>query len=95
MAILLESKLFANNVKYNKIGSLISCFNQFGIKYLFNKIYYGNFITQRSVPKLTSKTLNAWYKNKPILAVKKLYIFSVMNLPISMIQKLEKIRLFY
>ena len=60
----LRTKLFANNVKYNKIGSIVPfATNLFLNNYITKKII--GIATKRSIPKLHNTTLKTWiHKNK-------------------------------
>tara|TARA_R110002074_G_scaffold268290_3_gene440401 strand:+ start:2741 stop:5638 length:2898 start_codon:yes stop_codon:yes gene_type:complete len=70
-----RSKLFANNVKYNKIGSLAPALTNLVLNTYLTKSIMG-IATQRSVPKLASKTLNAWYKKSTHSSSKRIvYLF--------------------
>ena len=56
-----RSKLFANNVKYNKLGSIAPALTNAILNTSFAKALMG--VSQkRSVPKLAPKTLKSWYK---------------------------------
>lgn len=56
-----RSKLFANNVKYNKLGSIAPTLTNAILNTPFAKAAMG-VAQKRSVPKLASKTLKSWYK---------------------------------
>jgi len=76
----LRTKLFANNVKYNKLGSKIPELSNFLINSKITKTILG-ITTHRNVPKLAKQTLHNWYrKNEYSLknnhhSSKKLYLF--------------------
>ncbi len=57
-----RTKLFANNVKYNKLGSLFPSLTNTLLNTSFAKIILG-IAKQRSIPKLASKTLIKWVSN--------------------------------
>ena len=56
----LRTKLFANNVKYNKLGSLTPTLTNAILNTKITKILMG-IAPERSIPKLASKTLRKWY----------------------------------
>lgn len=58
-----RSKLFAENVKYNKLGSIAPALTNAILNTPFAKSIMG-VAQKRSVPKLASKTLKSWYKNR-------------------------------
>ena len=58
-----RSKLFANNAKLNKLGSLTPTLANLVLNTTFAKSAMG-VSTKRSVPKLAKQTLNKWYKKK-------------------------------
>ena len=58
----LRTKLFANNVKYNKIGSLLPFLTNLTLNNFITKKIIG-IATKRSIPKLYKTTLKKWYKN--------------------------------
>ena len=58
-----RSKLFANNAKLNKFGSLTPTLANLVLNTTFAKSAMG-VSTRRSVPKLAKQTLNKWYKKK-------------------------------
>ena len=60
-----RSKLFANNAKYNKLGSKVPTITNFFTNTLIAKKVMG-VATERTVPKLAKQTLAAWLKNKNI-----------------------------
>ncbi|MEN8912403.1 MAG: FAD-linked oxidase C-terminal domain-containing protein, partial [Polaribacter sp.] len=59
-----RSKLFANNVKYNKLGSIAPALTNAILNTPFAKAAMG-VAQQRSVPKLAPKTLKKWIKKQP------------------------------
>ena len=59
-----RSKLFANNVKYNKLGSIAPALTNAILNTPFAKAAMG-VAQQRSVPKLAPKTLKKWVKKQP------------------------------
>ncbi|MDD3722815.1 MAG: FAD-linked oxidase C-terminal domain-containing protein [Lutibacter sp.] len=59
-----RTKLFANNVKYNKLGSLAPTFTNLILNTKITKKLMG-IATERSIPKLAKTTVFKWYlKNK-------------------------------
>ncbi len=58
-----RSKLFANNVKYNKLGSIVPALTNLVLDTTLAKKIMG-VATERTVPKLAPKTLRNWYKNQ-------------------------------
>ena len=70
-----RNSMFANNVKYNKIGSLVPSLTNLVLNTHLTKFIMG--ISQkRSVPKLSPKTLKAWYKKQTHSSSKKIvYVF--------------------
>ena len=58
-----RSKLFANNAKLNKLGSLTPTLANLVLNTTLAKSAMG-VSTRRSVPKLAKQTLNKWYKKK-------------------------------
>jgi FAD/FMN-containing dehydrogenase/Fe-S oxidoreductase len=58
-----RSKLFANNVKYNKLGSIAPALTNLILNTSLAKSVMG-VAQKRSVPKLASKTLKSWYKKR-------------------------------
>ena len=58
-----RSKLFANNVKYNKLGSIAPSITNLVLSTSLAKSVMG-VAQKRSVPKLASKTLKSWYKKQ-------------------------------
>lgn len=75
-----RSKLFANNVKYNKLGSIAPALTNALLNTPFAKAAMG-VAQKRSVPKLAPKTLKSWYKkhvislNKVEKSTKTVYLF--------------------
>ncbi len=75
-----RTKLFANNVKYNKLGSIFPTLTNTLLNTSLAKVILG-IAKQRSIPKLAPKTLTKWlFNNKQMLknsATKKrqLYLF--------------------
>lgn len=61
-----RSNLFANNVKYNKLGSIAPALTNAILNTPFAKAAMG-VAQKRSVPKLASKTLKSWYKNRNVI----------------------------
>ncbi len=59
-----RSKLFANNAKLNKLGSLTPALSNLVLNTKLAKLAMGVAL-ERDVPKLAKKTLNSWYKNQP------------------------------
>ncbi len=55
-----RTKMFANNVKYNKLGSLFPSLANAVLSTSVSKSIFG-IAKQRSVPKLAKKTLRKWY----------------------------------
>ncbi|MBT3546118.1 MAG: FAD-binding protein [Flavobacterium sp.] len=58
-----RNSLFANNVKYNKIGSLVPSLTNLVLNTYLTKTIMGISL-KRSVPKLAPKTLKSWYKKE-------------------------------
>ncbi len=70
-----RSKLFANNVKYNKLGSLFPWFTNLVLNTYPTKKIMG-VATQRRVPKLANTTFFKWIRKQPIRNhVKEIYLF--------------------
>ena len=70
-----RNSMFANNVKYNKIGSLFPSLTNLVLNTFLTKFIMGISL-KRSVPKLTSKTLKSWYNKQTHSSSKKIiYIF--------------------
>ncbi len=55
-----RTKMFANNVKYNKLGSLFPTLTNAILNTSLSKYVFG-IAKRRSVPKLASQTLRRWY----------------------------------
>ena len=62
-----RSKLFANNAKYNKLGSKFPTITNFFTNTTIAKKIMG-VATERSVPKLAKQPLKAWLKNKKVIS---------------------------
>jgi FAD/FMN-containing dehydrogenase/Fe-S oxidoreductase len=70
-----RNSMFANNVKYNKIGSLFPSLTNLVLNTFLTKFIMGISL-KRSVPKLTSKTLKSWYNKQTHSSSKKIiFIF--------------------
>ncbi|MGB1284364.1 MAG: FAD-binding and (Fe-S)-binding domain-containing protein [Polaribacter sp.] len=71
-----RSKLFANNVKYNKLGSIFPTLTNLVLNTNMTKKMMGVAI-QRQVPKLASKTLKKWFlkRKKSSESHQKVYLF--------------------
>ena len=70
-----RNSMFANNVKYNKIGSLFPSLTNLVLNTFLTKSIMGISL-KRSVPKLTSKTLKSWYNKQTHSSSKKIiYVF--------------------
>ena len=60
-----RSKMFANNVKYNKLGSITPKLTNLMLNTALAKAILG--VSQkRSIPKLASKTFSKWFANKKV-----------------------------
>ncbi len=59
----LRTRLFANNVKYNKLGSLTPTLTNTILNTKITKILMG-IAPQRSIPKLAPQTLRKWYSKQ-------------------------------
>ena len=71
-----RSKLFANNAKYNKLGSKFPVLTNFFTNTTLAKKVMG-VATERSVPKLAKQPLSAWLKKYQSIASKKtVYLFN-------------------
>ncbi|WP_437822763.1 FAD-binding and (Fe-S)-binding domain-containing protein [Tenacibaculum mesophilum] len=71
-----RSKLFANNAKYNKLGSKFPVLTNFFTNTTLAKKVMG-VATERSVPKLAKQPLSTWLENhKPIASKKTVYLFN-------------------
>ena len=95
----LRTKLFANNVKYNKLGSIVPTLTNLMLNNILTKKILG-IATKRSIPKLANTTLIKWYKkNKVRLSnvIKQMenFIYFVMSLPIIMMFRLVLMLLNY
>ena len=70
-----RNSMFANNVKYNKIGSLFPSLTNLVLNTYVTKSIMGISL-KRSVPNLTPKTLKSWYKKQTHSSSKKIiYVF--------------------
>lgn len=70
-----RSKLFAENVKYNKLGSIVPSLTNAILNTPFAKAAMG-VAKERTVPKLAKSTLKKWFKKQPITKHKKtVYLF--------------------
>ena len=70
-----RNSMFANNVKYNKIGSLFPSLTNLVLNTYVTKSIMGISL-KRSVPKLTPKTLKSWHKKQTHSSSKKIiYVF--------------------
>ncbi len=83
-----RSKLFANNAKYNKLGSIFPTLTNFFTNTKLAKRVMGVAI-QRSVPKLAKQTFSNWYKKQEVTTTKNELTPSQMHL-----NKNKKIYLF-
>ncbi|MFT5762473.1 MAG: FAD/FMN-containing dehydrogenase/Fe-S oxidoreductase [Polaribacter sp.] len=71
-----RSKLFANNVKYNKLGSIAPALTNILLNTWLAKAVMG-IAQKRSVPKLAPKTFDKWFaKQKIEKHSKKVYLFN-------------------
>ncbi len=70
----LRTKLFADNVKYNKLGSLLPSITNIVLNNTITKKILG-IASERSIPKLYKTTLRKWYKRN----VKKLHKTAFKN----------------
>ncbi|MFT7898471.1 FAD-linked oxidase C-terminal domain-containing protein [Tenacibaculum ascidiaceicola] len=71
-----RSKLFANNAKYNKLGSKFPVLTNFFTNTTLAKKVMG-VATERSVPKLAKQPLSVWLKKHQSIASKKtVYLFN-------------------
>lgn len=71
-----RNKLFANNAKYNKLGSKLPKITNFFTNSLLAKKVLG-VATERSVPKLANETLESWLKkHQPKSSTKAVYLFN-------------------
>ena len=64
----LRTKLFADNVKYNKLGSIVPFLTNIALNNYITKKVLG-IATKRSIPKLYKTTLRKWFKRN----IKKLH----------------------
>jgi FAD/FMN-containing dehydrogenase/Fe-S oxidoreductase len=62
-----RNKMFANNAKYNKLGSKIPRITNFFTNSLLAKKVLGVAL-ERSVPKLANETLESWFKNRNVIS---------------------------
>jgi FAD/FMN-containing dehydrogenase/Fe-S oxidoreductase len=70
-----RNKLFANNVKYNKLGSIAPALTNLVLNTSLTKAVMG-IAQERTVPKLAPKTLRKWGKKQPVSKNKKIvYLF--------------------
>ena len=69
-----RNKLFANNVQYNKLGSIIPALTNAVLNTPFAKAAMG-IAQKRSVPKLAPKTLKKWIKKQPTPSHQKVVYF--------------------
>ncbi|MFT6064535.1 MAG: FAD/FMN-containing dehydrogenase/Fe-S oxidoreductase [Paraglaciecola sp.] len=60
----LRNHLFANNVKYNKLGSIAPAITNLVLSTSLAKAFMG-IAQERKVPKLAPKTLKKWYQKQP------------------------------
>ena len=76
-----RSKLFANNVKYNKFGSIVPTLTNILLNTRLAKSVMG-IAQKRSVPKLASKTFSKWFQKQSVTSSavekssKKIYLFN-------------------
>lgn len=71
-----RSKMFANNAKYNKIGSIFPSLTNFITNTKFSKKILGVAV-ERTVPKLANHTLESWLKKyQPKSSKKAVYLFN-------------------
>ncbi len=71
-----RSKLFANNAKYNKLGSKFPALTNFFTNTLLAKKVMG-VAPKRTVPKLAKQSLKAWLKNhQETISEKVVYLFN-------------------
>jgi Fe-S oxidoreductase len=61
----LRTRLFANNVKYNQLGSIVPTLTNLMLNNIITKKILG-IAPKRSIPKLASKTLIKWYKQHKV-----------------------------
>jgi len=71
-----RNKLFANNAKYNKLGSYFPTITNFFTNSILAKKVLGVAV-ERSVPKLANQTLERWFKkHHPKKSTKAVYLFN-------------------
>ena len=71
-----RNKLFANNAKYNKLGSYLPSITNFLTNSILAKKVLGVAV-ERSVPKLANQTLESWFKkHDPKKSKKIVYLFN-------------------
>ncbi len=71
-----RSKMFANNAKYNKLGSIFPSLTNFITNTKFSKKVLGVAV-ERTVPKLANHTLESWLKKyQPKPSKKTVYLFN-------------------
>jgi FAD/FMN-containing dehydrogenase/Fe-S oxidoreductase len=71
-----RNKLFANNAKYNKLGSYLPTITNFFTNSILAKKVLGVAV-ERSVPKLAKQTLKSWLKKHPTKTSNKtVYLFN-------------------
>ncbi len=71
-----RNKLFANNAKYNKLGSYLPSITNFFTNSILAKKVLGVAV-ERSVPKLAKQTLKSWLKKHPTKTSNKtVYLFN-------------------
>jgi hypothetical protein len=70
-----RNKMFANNAKYNKLGSKLPRITNFFTNSILVKKVLGVAV-ERSVPKLANETLESWFKkHQPKSSKKSVYLF--------------------
>jgi hypothetical protein len=70
-----RNRMFANNAKYNKLGSVFPTITNFFTNSVLTKKVLGVAL-ERSVPKLANQTLENWLqKHQPKLSKKSVYLF--------------------
>ena len=71
-----RNKLFANNAKYNKLGSYFPTITNFFTNSILAKRVLGVAV-ERTVPKLANQTLKSWFKkHQPKKSRKAIYLFN-------------------
>jgi len=71
-----RNKLFANNAKYNKLGSYFPTITNFFTNSILAKRVLGVAV-ERTVPKLANQTLKSWFKkHQPKKSRKAVYLFN-------------------